>query len=104
MFRLAVLPVSKIYIEIWYNDNIADSCMPSALHLSYAVPVVISCASLTNSDQYINVSAIVSSLPGLLRSNYHHRNWLAPTGTDDQSATAVLTSGAVFSTRPYLVF
>jgi hypothetical protein len=29
-------------VKTWYNDNLADSCMPSALHLSYAVPVVIS--------------------------------------------------------------
>jgi len=34
--------VSKVYVKTWYNDNLADSCMPSALHLSYAVPVVIS--------------------------------------------------------------
>ena len=42
VFRLAELPVSKIYVKTWYYDNIADSRMPSALHLSYAVPVVIS--------------------------------------------------------------
>ena len=42
VFRLAELPVSKIYVKTWDYDNIVDRCMPSALHLSYAVPVVIS--------------------------------------------------------------
>ncbi len=43
-------------------------------------------------------------LPGLLQSNYHYRNRLVPMGTDDQSVTMALTSGAVTYTLLFFWF